>query len=170
MKSFKNIVFLGMMGSGKTTVGKLISKKLNIDFFDIDQEIENKTKQSIRDIFEKKGEIFFRKLEEKITLAILRKNQGVISLGGGAFLNRNIQKEVLENHLSVWLKWDDITLIKRIKNSKKRPVVTKLNEDELKKLIKERSKTYSKSHLKIKCDNLSKQEIVNKIIKLNEKL
>ena len=138
MKSFKNIVFLGMMGSGKTTVGKMISKKLNIDFFDIDQEIENKTKQSIKDIFEKKGEIFFRKLEEKITLAILRKNQGVISLGGGAFLNRNIQKEVLENHLSVWLKWDDITLIKRIKNSKKRPVVTKLNEDELKKLIKER--------------------------------
>jgi shikimate kinase len=136
MKSFKNIVFLGMMGSGKTTVGKMISKKLNIDFFDIDQEIENKTKQSIRDIFEKKGEIFFRKLEEKITLAILRKNQGVISLGGGAFLNRNIQKEVLENHLSVWLKWDDITLIKRIKNSKKRPVVTKLNEDELKKIIK----------------------------------
>ena len=54
MKSFKNIVFLGMMGSGKTTVGKMISKKLNIDFFDIDQEIENKTKQSIKDIFEKK--------------------------------------------------------------------------------------------------------------------
>ena len=76
------------MGSGKTTVGKMISKKLNIDFFDVDQEIENKTKQSIKDIFEKKGEIFFRKLEEKITLAILRKNQGVISLGGGAFLNR----------------------------------------------------------------------------------
>ena len=97
MKSFKNIVFLGMMGSGKTTVGKMISKKLNIDFFDVDQEIENKTKQSIKDIFEKKGEIFFRKLEEKVTLAILRKNQGVISLGGGAFLNRNIQKEVLEN-------------------------------------------------------------------------
>ena len=97
MKSFKNIVFLGMMGSGKTTVGKMISKKLNIDFFDVDQEIENKTKQSIKDIFEKKGEIFFRKLEEKITLAILRKNQGVISLGGGAFLNKNIQKEVLEN-------------------------------------------------------------------------
>ena len=58
MKSFKNIVFLGMMGSGKTTVGKMISKKLNIDFFDVDQEIENKTKQSIKDIFEKKGEIF----------------------------------------------------------------------------------------------------------------
>lgn len=170
MKSFKNIVFLGMMGSGKTTVGKMISKKLNIDFFDVDHEIENKTKQSIKDIFEKKGEIFFRKLEEKVTLAILRKNQGVISLGGGAFLNKNIQKEILENHLSVWLKWDDITLIKRIKNSKKRPVVTNLKEDELKKLIKERSKTYSKSHLKKKCDNLNKHEIVNKIIKLNEKL
>ena len=58
MKSFKNIVFLGMMGSGKTTVGKMISKKLNINFYDIDHEIENKTKQSIKDIFKKKGEIF----------------------------------------------------------------------------------------------------------------
>ena len=73
MKSFKNIVFLGMMGSGKTTVGKMISKKLNIDFFDVDQEIENKTKQSIKDIFEKKGEIFFRKIRRKNNFSNFKK-------------------------------------------------------------------------------------------------
>ena len=170
MKSYKNIVFLGMMGSGKSTVGKLVSKKLNLNFFDIDNEIENKTKMKIKDIFEKKGETFFRKLEEKMSISFLSKNKGVVSLGGGAFLNKNIQKEILENHLSVWLKWDDATLIKRIKNSKKRPVASKLNEEELKKLIKDRSKVYSKADLKIKCDNLTKDEILDKLIKLNEKI
>ena len=170
MKSYKNIVFLGMMGSGKSTVGKLVSKKLNLNFFDIDNEIENKTKMKIKDIFEKKGETFFRKLEEKMSISILSKNEGVVSLGGGAFLNKNIQKEILENHLSVWLKWDDATLIKRIKNSKKRPIASKLNDDELKKLIKDRSKVYSKADLKIKCDNLTKDEILDKLIKLNEKI
>ena len=170
MKSYKNIVFLGMMGSGKSTVGKLVSKKLNLNFFDIDNEIENKTKMKIKDIFEKKGETFFRKLEEKMSISILLKNKGVVSLGGGAFLNKNIQKEILENHLSVWLKWDDATLIKRIKNSKKRPIASKLNDEELKKLIKDRSKVYSKADLKIKCDNLTKDEILDKLIKLNEKI
>lgn len=170
MNSIKNIVFLGMMGSGKTTIGKLVSKKLGKEFHDIDYEIEKKTKQTIKAIFEKKGEVFFRKLEEKITLSFLKKNDGLISLGGGAFLNKNIQKEILDNHLSVWLKWEESTLIKRIKNSKKRPVASKLNEDELKKLIKDRSKVYSKAHIKIKCDKLTKKEIIDKIIKFNEKL
>ena len=170
MDSNKNLVFLGMMGSGKTTLGKIISKKLDKQFIDVDQLIEIHEGMTISDIFKIKGESYFRKLEEETSLQNLKKVNSVISLGGGAFLNKKIQREVLKNHISVWLKWDDITLIKRIKNSKKRPVVTKLNEDELKKLIKERSKTYSKSHLKIKCDNLSKQEIINKIIKLNEKL
>ena len=170
MKSYKNIVFLGMMGSGKSTVGNLVSKKLNLNFFDIDNEIENKTKMKIKDIFEKKGETFFRNLEEKMSISVLSKNKGVVSLGGGAFLNKNIQKEILENHLSVWLKWDDTTLIKRIKNSKKRPIASKLNDEELKKLIKDRSKVYSKADLKIKCDNLTKDEILDKLIKLNEKI
>ena len=169
MNSNKNIVFLGMMGSGKTTIGRLISKKLNIDFIDIDFEIEKKTNQSIKNIFEKKGEAFFRKLEEKVTLLNLGKYNAVISLGGGAFLNKKIQNEILLNHISIWLKWNDLTLIKRIKNSKKRPIVNNLDGNGLKKLIKERSKIYSKSHLKIKCDNLSKEEIINKIIKFNEK-
>ena len=168
MKSYKNIVFLGMMGSGKSTVGKLVSKKLNLNFFDIDNEIENKTKMKIKDIFEKKGETFFRKLEEKMSISVLSKNEGVVSLGGGAFLNKNIQKEILENHLSVWLKWDDTTLIKRIKNSKKRPLAVNSTSAELIDLIKKRSKIYSKALHEIKCDNLTKNEIVKNILKTYE--
>ena len=79
MNSIKNIVFLGMMGSGKTTIGKLISKRLEYSFFDVDKEIEKKTKSKIKDIFELKGENFFRKIEKKMTLSILKKKMCVIS-------------------------------------------------------------------------------------------
>ena len=86
MESKENIVFLGMMGSGKSNIGYLVSKKLNLNFEDIDQIIEDKLKMNIYDIFQKKGEKFFRTLEEKITLKILRKHKTIISLGGGAFI------------------------------------------------------------------------------------
>ena len=132
MKSKKNIVFLGMMGSGKTSIGKLTSKKLKLDFYDIDELIENKLKKKISEIFTLKGEKFFRNIEEKITLKILKQKQKVVvSLGGGAFLNKNIQKEILNNHISFWLYCDDKTLIQRIKNSHKRPIASNLTNLEL---------------------------------------
>ena len=80
MESKENIVFLGMMGSGKTSIGLLISKKLNLQFYDIDQIIEKELEMSISDIFEQKGEKFFRDFEEKTTLKILKKKLIVISL------------------------------------------------------------------------------------------
>ena len=73
MKSKKNIVFLGMMGSGKTSIGSLVSKKLKLNFIDTDQKIEEELGMSIVKIFEKKGEKFFREFEEKITLRLLKK-------------------------------------------------------------------------------------------------
>ena len=92
MESNKNLVFIGMMGSGKTTLGKIVSKKLNMKFIDIDHEIESKENMKISDLFKKKGEVFFRKLEERISLQNLKKNNSVISLGGGAFINQKVQK------------------------------------------------------------------------------
>ena len=139
MKSKGNIVFLGMMGSGKTSIGSLLSKKLNLNFFDIDHLIEKELKMKIPDIFEIKGEKFFRELEEKVTLNTLKKNNSIISLGGGAFINNKIRKEVLSNHLSFWLKWDSRVLIERIKNSIKRPKAIKATNNELIDLIKKRS-------------------------------
>ena len=100
-----------MMGSGKSSVGLLIAKKLKLNFTDIDNEIEKKLGVSIRIIFETKGEDYFRKIEEKITLKKLKFNSGVISLGGGAFTNTNIRKEVLKNHQSFWLNWSEEILL-----------------------------------------------------------
>ena len=168
MKSKENLVFLGMMGSGKSSIGLIISKKLKLNFFDIDKVIENDQKMRVSKIFETKGEDFFRQIEKKITLNILRNKKGVIALGGGAFLNQDIKKEVLKNHLSFWLNWEIDTLVNRIKDSKKRPLTLNANKNELVEIIKKRSIIYSKALYKINCDNLSKYQIAKKIIKIYE--
>ena len=168
MNSKENLVFLGMMGSGKSSIGLLVSKKLNIDFIDIDNEIEKKNDMKISKIFENNGEKYFREIEEITTLRFLKKIKTVISLGGGAFLNSKIKKEVLDNHISFWLNWDVKTLVDRIKNSKKRPIAHKSSKSEIIDLIKKRSITYSKAMYKINCENLSKNEIVRNIIKIYE--
>jgi shikimate kinase/shikimate kinase/3-dehydroquinate synthase len=168
MKSKENLVFLGMMGSGKSSVGLMVSKKLNIDFVDVDQEIEKKIGMTISKIFENQGEKYFREIEELITLKLLKKNKTVISLGGGAFLNNKIKKEVLDNHISFWLVWDIKTLVNRIQNSQKRPIAFKSSKNELIDLIKKRSIVYSKAMYKIDCENLTKNEITKNITKIYE--
>jgi len=164
----KNLVFLGMMGSGKSSIGNLVSIKLAFPFIDIDSLIVEKVGMSVSEIFEKKGENHFRNLEEKITLKSLKKIKNVISLGGGGFINDKIRKEVTTNHLSFWLNWDESILIKRIKGSKKRPLVFRSTEQEIRKIIKNRSKIYAKAQFKINCNKLTKNEIVTKIIKIYE--
>jgi shikimate kinase len=168
MNSNKNIVFLGMMGSGKSSIGNLISKKLNIPFVDIDYLIEKRAGISISEIFENKGEDYFRNLEEKITLKCLKNKKNVISLGGGGFINDKIRKDILSNHFSFWLDWDESILLKRIKDSKKRPLAFKSTDQEIKAIIKKRIKIYSKAQFKVNCNKLTKIEIVKKIIKIYE--
>ena len=109
MKSDKNLVLLGMMGSGKSIIGYLLSKNLNIEFMDVDEIIEKEEGCKISEIFEKRGEIKFRKIEEKVTLKLLESNKKIISLGGGGFINDNIRNEVLLNHISFWLNWNNTT-------------------------------------------------------------
>ena len=168
MKSKKNLVFLGMMGSGKSTIGSLTAKKLKYNFVDIDKEIEKKLNITIKKIFENKGENYFRKIEEEITLKKLKLNSTVISLGGGAFINKNIKQEVMKNHLSFWLNWDTKILLTRIKNNNKRPLTINTSDSELIDLVKKRSGIYSKALYEIKCDSLTKNQIVNNIIEIYE--
>ena len=165
----KNIVLIGMMGSGKSTIGYLLSKNINFNFLDVDKFIEKEAGLKIYDIFQKKGEFYFRNLEEKITLKLLKSNEKIISLGGGGFLNKNIRKEIIKNHISFWLKWKSSTIINRISRSKKRPLAFNLNESNLKKLINERSNIYDEAKFKINCETLTKNMIVKNIIELYEK-
>ena len=165
----KNIVLIGMMGSGKSTIGYLLSKSIDLDFVDVDKVIENETGFKIHNIFEKKGELYFRNLEEKISLKLLKNKNKIIALGGGGFINKNIKKEILNNSLSFWLNWKNSTIVKRINKSKKRPIAFYSSKKNLKKLISDRSKIYSEANFKINCETLSKNMIVNQIIDLYEK-
>ncbi len=164
----KNLVLIGMMGSGKTTVGKEISKKTGLKFVDTDQLIEIYEKMKIRDIFEKKGEKIFRSIEEKIVLKRLKLFGQVIALGGGSFLNNKIRSEILKNSISFWLCWKNSEIIKRITNSKKRPKLDYLSNKDIIKLINTRSKIYLKADCKVNCDKLNKFQIANKILKIYE--
>ena len=168
MESKGNIVFLGMMGSGKTSIGKLVSKKLKLNFFDTDNEIENEVGMKISKIFKEKGEGYFREIEEKITSNILEKKNIVISLGGGTFINKRIREKILSKHLSFWLNWKSEILIRRIKNSSKRPIVIHSSSSELNNLIKKRSIIYAKALYNIDCNELTKTQVVNKILNIYE--
>ena len=168
MKSKKNLVLIGMMSSGKSTIGVLLAKKLNFKFFDIDKIIENETKMKITEIFKIKGENFFRNLEEKTTIKLLNFSDVVISLGGGGFVNEIIRKETNTKSKTFWLDWNLDTLISRIRKRNNRPVALALNNNELKNLIIKRSKYYSKAKYKINCQKLTRPEIIKKILNLYE--
>jgi len=165
----KNLALTGMMGVGKSTIGKALSKRLLMQFSDVDKIIEKRLKMNVHEIFEKKGEIFFREIEEKITLQETKKENIIISLGGGAFMNNKIRKKILLNSRSFWLDLNKKILEKRLIKSKKRPLLLNKNlKVTLEKIFKERKNTYADANYRINCDNLSLNSITDKIIKLYE--
>ena len=165
----KNLVLTGMMGVGKSTIGKKLAKKLKLKFIDIDQIIEIEEKSTIREIFEKKGENYFRKIEKNITLEKLKENNLVIALGGGAFINSSLRKKIKESCISFWLDLKVEILLDRLKNVTKRPLLDKDQlEQTINKIYSERKKIYNESNFRIKCNSMNKDEIVYKIMKLYE--
>jgi shikimate kinase len=169
-KLIKNLTLTGMMGVGKSTIGKNLAKKLKYNFIDIDRLIETKEKTSINLIFKNNSEGYFRKIESEITLHELKKNNCVISLGGGAFLNKSIRKSTKKNSVSFWLDVNADILEKRLNRTQKRPLLYKKNiSDTIKKMYLERKKIYNEANYRIKCSFLKSSEIVDKILKLYEK-
>ena len=168
MKIKKNLVLLGMMGVGKTGIGKYVARRLKINFFDIDKLIEKKNEMKITEIFKTKGEIYFRTEEEFVAIKYLNKKGSIISLGGGGFINDKIRKKVLSECISVWLNVNLETICKRLEKSNKRPLVYKDNQNNIEKIFIERKKIYSLAAHEINCDNLNIYQISNNIIKLYE--
>ena len=158
-----------MMGVGKSTVENL-AQKLSYNFVDIDRTIESREGSTINLIFKNKSESYFRKLENEISLEKLKKKNTVISLGGGAFLNKSIRREIKNTSVSFWLDVDVSELIKRLKKTKKRPLLYNKNLNfTVNKIYLERKKTYSEADFRIKCNFLGPDKIVDKILKLYEK-
>tara|TARA_B110000967_G_C18565909_1_gene402458 strand:- start:138 stop:632 length:495 start_codon:yes stop_codon:yes gene_type:complete len=158
-----------MMGVGKSTIGKAVSKQLSMQFIDIDQVIEKKLNLTVQKIFEKKGEVFFREFEEKVTLEEIEKKNSVISLGGGAFMNPKIRDYIILHTKSFWLHLDINLLEKRLVKSKKRPLLINKNVKlDLERIYKKRKNTYALAKYKIDCNNLTADLIKKKIITLYE--
>ena len=166
----KNLVLLGMMGVGKTTLGKIVAKKIGLKFIDTDENIEKKCVMKISEIFKIKGEDFFRTEEEKEVLKALKESNAVIALGGGAFINKEIRNNILKNAVSIWLDVDSKDLNNRIKWTMKRPLLnTKNKQKKIDELYDKRKNIYKMANHKINCDHLTKENIAEKIINYYEK-
>jgi shikimate kinase len=166
----KNLTLTGMMGVGKSTIGKNLAKKLNYKFIDIDKLIEAQEGLSINSIFKNKSESYFRKIENDISLSELKKESVVISLGGGAFLNNSIRATAKKLSVSFWLDVPIEELIKRLKKNKQRPLLFNKNLNEtVKKIYFDRKNIYNEADFKIKCNSLKSDQIVKKILNLYEK-
>ena len=140
----KNIALLGHMGSGKSLVGRLLSKQLNLIHIDSDLEIEKKIGKTINEIFKTEGENFFRSVEEEIILKLLKKSNIILSLGGGSFLNYKIRSALMINSLTVFLDVKHTLLEERLKKSTRRPLLKNINiKQKIKELDLKRRKYYS---------------------------
>jgi shikimate kinase len=166
----KNLTLTGMMGVGKSTVGKILAKKLNYNFIDVDKMIEIEEGCSINLIFKNKGENYFRKIENEITLLELKKDSSIISLGGGAFLNNTIRRNTKKLSVSFWLDVSINQLVKRLRKSNQRPLLFKKDTAEtVKRIYFDRKKIYSEADYRVKCNSLKSGEIASKILYLYEK-
>ena len=166
----KNLVLLGMMAVGKSTLGKIVAKKQDLIFIDTDLNIEKKYAMKISEIFKNKGEKFFRILEEREVLESLKKSKCVIALGGGAFMKKTVRDRILKDSVSIWLDVNLKTLNKRVKWNEKRPLINEENSQiKINQLYAERKNIYKMANYRINCNNLSKKDIANKIIVFYEK-
>ncbi len=162
----KNIVLTGLMGSGKTSVGKLLAKRLHYQFIDIDSLIEKKTGIKIKTIFKHYGESYFRKLESQICKKVSTYKKCVISTGGGVVLNARNIEWLRKNGIIVNLRAKPEILWKRVKYKKDRPLLHVRNPLEiLKRVWHARKLLYDDADVIIRNDRLTLEETVEKIIK-----
>ena len=163
----KTIALVGMMGSGKSAVGKVISSTLDVPFKDADIEIERAAKLSIPEIFDRHGEEFFREKEDQVIKRLLNEKSCILATGGGAFINKNVRNSIKEKGVSVWLNADLETLWKRVKHKRSRPLLNTNNPREtLGNIYTDRIKIYSLADVIIESlDKSSLEEMAKLVIK-----
>ncbi len=168
---YEKVTLIGMMGTGKSKFGRQIAKILKFNFYDVDYMIEKKFKMTIKDFFQKHGEIFFRKIEkETISDLILtinkNKEKAIISLGGGGFDNEETRELLLNNTNVIWLNTPVDALVQRVGDGSKRPMIKGGTRESIMQLLKIRTKFYSLCHNQVNTDKLNQNQITEKLINL----
>lgn len=158
----------GMMGSGKSTIGKTLAQKLSVPFHDLDNLIEKKSGKSIPEIFERDGEDRFRQIEKDLIIQLAQTAKGIIALGGGTLQNQQITDHIKLNGWLVFLDCKPDTLYNRLKESSNRPMISSLSNESLKlkitTLLNDRLKFYEQAHFSVDCNDKDVDTILEELI------
>ena len=161
----RSVVLVGLMGSGKSTIGRKLAQVIDLEFFDSDTEIENASRMSVKDLFAVYGEPEFRALEQRVMLRLMEDGPRIISTGGGAFINPEVREAVLKGGIAVWLDADIDVLMERVGRRETRPL---LNNDDpeatMRNLMETRYPTYAEAQIRVMSRNERKDIMVGEVI------
>lgn len=161
----RNIVFVGLMGAGKSAIGRMVAQQLKVQFIDTDVEIERVSRMTISELFATYGEEEFRALETRVIKRLLRGGPKVISTGGGAFINDNTRRHISRGSISLWLKADLEVLWERVNKRDHRPLLKTENpKATLAALMEKRYPVYAEADLTIESRDVRKEIIVTEVL------
>lgn len=165
----RSIVLVGLMGAGKTAIGRRVAQALGLDFVDSDHEIETVSRMTIPELFERYGEPEFRALEERVVTRLVKDRSQVVSTGGGAYMNANTRAAIAENGISVWLKADIDTLMARVAKKPNRPLLKAPDPRAvMEKLMAERYPVYAHADITVTTRDVKREEIMAEVIRAVE--
>src|SRR5580693_1650039 len=161
----RSIVLVGMMGAGKTSVGRRLAAKLGLPFVDADAEIEAGAQMTVPEIFERFGEAYFREGERKVIARLLTSGPMVLATGGGAFMNATTRENIARHGVSIWLKPSFDILLARVRKKSNRPLLRTANPEEtLRRLLEERSPIYALADFTIESLDAAHDSVVEAIL------
>jgi shikimate kinase len=162
----RSIVLVGLMGAGKSTVGRRLAQKLGLEFIDADSEIERAAGKAVSDIFRDHGEAYFREGERKVIARLLESGPQVLATGGGAFTNEETRQNIARRGISVWLKADIDLLMKRVRRRDNRPLLRAEDPEEImRQLIAQRYPIYSQADVTVESRDVPHNSIVTDVIR-----
>ncbi|MGB3501798.1 MAG: shikimate kinase [Mesorhizobium sp.] len=161
----RSIVFIGLMGAGKTAIGRKVAQALGLPFIDSDHEIETVSRMTIPELFERYGEPEFRALEERVVGRLVNEGPQVLSTGGGAYMNANTRSAIARDGISVWLKADIDTLMLRVARKPNRPLLKSADPRAvMQRLIDERYPVYGQCDITVVTRDAKREEIMAEVI------